>query len=205
MIKEYLYESQISLLISGIDEWFWSAYLCLDTFFEGKENLTSYCSYDSDALIDGAMRPNRFPIWNPRQNFLFKFSRRFRQATKEWTAIVRNLESRLHTQVCMYQRRWTVSTSPQSPSPSCTDITQESGIFRQTGEAEEALQDDRLFSRTRKYTDITRLLRLLHNGLIRTIESWEEFEVGELGYFQDEESTKARALWENILQTSKWT
>ena len=99
-IKEYLYESQISLLITGIDEWFWSAYLCLDTFFEGKENLSSYYSYDNDALIGGAVRPNRFPVWNPRQYFLFIFSRRFRQVTKEWAFIVRSLESRLHIHVC---------------------------------------------------------------------------------------------------------
>ena len=97
--KEYLYESQISLLIIGIDEWFWTAYLCLDTFFEGKENISSHYSNDNDALIGGAVRPNKFPVWNPRQYFLFILSRRFKQVTKEWAAIVRNLEGRLHLHV----------------------------------------------------------------------------------------------------------
>ena len=87
----------------------------------------------------------------------------------------------------------------QPLSPSCTDRTQEAGIFRRHGEAEEALQDDRLFTRTRKYTDVTRLLRLLHDGLVRTIESWEEFEVGELGYFENDESAKSRELWRKYL------
>ena len=95
-----MYESQISLLITGIDEWFWSAYLCLDTFFEGRENVSFYHSHHYDALIGGALRPNKFPIWNPREYFLFTFSRRFTQVTKEWASIVRKLEGRLSIHVC---------------------------------------------------------------------------------------------------------
>ena len=100
--REFLYEAQISLLITGVDEWFWSAYCCLDTYFEGKDSVTSYHNNNSDALVGGTLRPNWYPVWNVRQYFLFVFSRRFKQATKEWAAIVRALDSRLYVFVSKF-------------------------------------------------------------------------------------------------------
>ena len=98
--KEYLYEAQISVLIRGIDEWFWTAYCCTDTYFGSEENLQSYYESGNDAAIGGVERPGWFPVWNPREYFLFVLSRRFRQITKEWSVVVRALEDRLQVHVC---------------------------------------------------------------------------------------------------------
>ena len=57
-----------------------------------------------------------------------------------------------------------------------------------------SLVDDQDFSLTHQFTRIVELLRLLHNAIIRIIESWESFEEGEVQYFQVEQDT-LRTLW----------
>lgn len=99
-VNEYLYEAQISMLVSGIDEWFWTAYCCTDTYFGSEETLQSYHESGNDAAVGGAERPGWFPVWNPRGYFLLVLSRRFRQITKEWSVVIRTLEDRLQVHVC---------------------------------------------------------------------------------------------------------
>lgn len=96
--KEYLCEAQISVLVTGIDEWFWTAYCCVDTYF-GSEGKVQYYHDEHLDAPSGGERFARYPIWNPRGYFLDILSRRFRQATKEWTIVVRALEDRLKFQV----------------------------------------------------------------------------------------------------------
>ena len=64
---------------------------------------------------------------------------------------------------------------------------------------EDSLEDDQTFSRTRRYTKTTRLLRVLYNGIVKMIESWEAFAGGELQYFHDDDHPKLRMLWEGYL------
>jgi hypothetical protein len=97
--KEYLCEAQVSVLVTGIDEWFWTAYCCVDKYFGSEETLQHYYDGNLDAP-SGGERWLDFPIWNPREYFLFILSRRFRQATKEWAIVVRALEESLRSQVC---------------------------------------------------------------------------------------------------------
>lgn len=59
--------------------------------------------------------------------------------------------------------------------------------------------DDANFSRTRDYTRTTDLLRLLHNSLVITIESWEDFESGEIQYFEAQEHEVLRVTWDAYL------
>ncbi|MCJ1308189.1 hypothetical protein MMC25_001841 [Agyrium rufum] len=51
---EFIYEAQISLLVSGIDEWFWTAYFCIDTSFGSDETAEAYHNSNTDAPIGGA-------------------------------------------------------------------------------------------------------------------------------------------------------
>ena len=97
-VREYLCEAQISVLVTGIDEWFWTAYCCVDTYFGSEEKVQYYYDEGLDAP-SGGERFNRYPLWNPRGYFLYILSRRFRQATKEWTIVVRVLQDRLKFQV----------------------------------------------------------------------------------------------------------
>ena len=32
----FYYEAETSFLITGVDEWHWTAYCCVDTFFDGE-------------------------------------------------------------------------------------------------------------------------------------------------------------------------
>ena len=95
---EYLCEAQVSVLVTGIDEWFWTAYCCVDKYFGSEETVQNYYDKGLDAL-SGGERWLRLPIWNPREYFLFILSCRFQQATKEWTIVVRALEASLRSQV----------------------------------------------------------------------------------------------------------
>lgn len=59
--------------------------------------------------------------------------------------------------------------------------------------------DDARFTRTKDYTRTTDLLRLLHNALVITIESWEGFESGEIQFFDVQEHQALRVIWDAYL------
>lgn len=61
------------------------------------------------------------------------------------------------------------------------------------------LIDDVKFTRTRAYTESIELLRLLHNALVKFIESWESFESGEIRYFDVREQDTLRKVCESSL------
>lgn len=93
-VPEYLYEAQISILVTGIDEWVWTAYCFTDTFFENAESVKSYSTKRLDAPTGGEMLIDD-PVWNPREYFIRILSRRIMQVTKEWGSVVSTLEARL--------------------------------------------------------------------------------------------------------------
>ena len=61
------------------------------------------------------------------------------------------------------------------------------------------LTDDRKFSRTREYTATIDLLRILHNSLVRIVESWDSFGSGEVQYFEIRNEESLQAKWEDYL------
>ena len=95
---EYLYEAQISVLIVGIDEWFWTAYCCTETHFSSEESIQFYKERGLDAPTGGA-KPTHYPVWNPRDYWLLLLSLRLRQTTKEWANVVNTLDKRLQYHV----------------------------------------------------------------------------------------------------------
>ena len=98
MKEEFLYEAQTSVLIVGFDEWFWTAYCFVDTYFSNEEPAKLCHSLETDAPTGGE-RWIGYPVWNPREYFFFILARRFRQATKEWSIVVRTLDARLQSSV----------------------------------------------------------------------------------------------------------
>ncbi|SLM40775.1 hypothetical protein LPUS_11624 [Lasallia pustulata] len=166
---EYLYEAQISFLIIGVDEWYWTAYCLADTYFGSEETIQSY----NDRQLDGFTTQSReFPVWNPRQYALLVMSRRMKQVAKEWTNVINTLETRLEYH--------------------------EESIFNELNE-EPAFEDDKSFSRTKDYTSRVQLLRLLYNALVKTVESWESFEAGEIRFFDLPNDGILQALWNSYL------
>jgi len=95
---DYIYEAQVSILITGVDEWFRTADCCTDIHFGSEETVLYYYEYDLDAPTGGEKSTN-YPIWNPREYFLLVLSCRVRQITKEWSNIMDALEDRLQYHV----------------------------------------------------------------------------------------------------------
>lgn len=93
----FFYEAQISVLLVGVDEWFWTVYCCVETFFNSERDPAWYDKCDFDGPT-GAGRQASHPIWNPRGYFLLVLSRRINQVTKEWTNLVKALEDCLELQ-----------------------------------------------------------------------------------------------------------
>ena len=78
--QAHLYEAQISVLVTGVDEWFWTAYCFAETFFGSEESIQFYYENDFDAFTGGEKSAS-FPVWNPREYFLSILSRRLKQVT----------------------------------------------------------------------------------------------------------------------------
>jgi hypothetical protein len=94
----FYYEAQISFLLVGVDEWYWTAYCCTDSFFGSEQSPSSYTALRLDGPAGGTLLSSQ-PIWNPRDYFLRIFSARISQATKEWAVVVAILQSRLESYV----------------------------------------------------------------------------------------------------------
>ncbi|KAI9878373.1 MAG: hypothetical protein M1830_001078 [Pleopsidium flavum] len=164
---EWFHEAQISLLIVGVDEWYWTAYCCVDTYFGSEEPPTYYLEEGFDAPT-GAGRHMRDPVWNPREYFLLVLSRRISQVVMEWSNVTSSLEERLGFH--------------------------EESIFNERT-LEGTFVDDHSFSRTKEYTWTVQILRLFHNSLVKLIESWENFEAGEIRYFDVEDNERLQTIW----------
>ncbi len=94
----FYHQAQISFLLTGVDEWHWTAYCCVDTYFGSEKDPEWYLSRHFDGPPGGGQL-EFLPIWNPREYFLLVFTRRLNQATKEWTNAILKLESRLNEYV----------------------------------------------------------------------------------------------------------
>ena len=110
-MSEYLYEAQISVLVTGVDEWFWTTYCLVETYFGSEETIDFYHERNLDAPT-GGLKPTHYPVWNPREYFLLVLSRRFKQITKEWSNVVSTLDGRLQyhvsSEIAMLRIRLTV-------------------------------------------------------------------------------------------------
>jgi hypothetical protein len=92
---ECIHEVQTSFLVTGVDEWFWTAYCFTEPYPGGIEDTAqSYYAGKLDGSSGGAT-PLKLPIWNPREYFLRVLRPRIKQARKEWSGVVFAIEKRL--------------------------------------------------------------------------------------------------------------
>jgi hypothetical protein len=95
--EEYsLYEAQISVAITGIDDSIWTAYGFVDTFCRPEESIKGYHQSSggngrADPLAAGVFDTNI--SWTPRQYFLKVFEIRINQVLGEWNLIVDMMEN----------------------------------------------------------------------------------------------------------------
>jgi hypothetical protein len=104
--EEYYYEAVASLGVIGIDEWVWTGYFCIDTYF-GGENWSKYAPSSPQEKggndgPSGAYIWQALPQWNPREYFLAVLYRRMIQATTEWSALITTFAERLKIYVSEY-------------------------------------------------------------------------------------------------------
>ena len=199
----YYYEAQVAFLMTGYDEWHWTVYCYVDTFF-GSEQSTPECiayfpaddpnagGIDPSAGVDGPSGGTMIldqQVWNPREYFLLVFSQRLSQVTREWRNIVSELDSRLNLHVWIWQ--------PEL-SGMRTDHEQET-YYNHTINTDDFF-DDRDLSRTKLYTHAVSILRQFHDMLLTTTTSFQEFAESELRYFQSD-SEPINELWKDYLSS----
>ncbi len=63
--------------------------------------------------------------------------------------------------------------------------------------------DDNDFTRTKEFTWTGQVLRLFHNSLTKTIQSWDNFEANELQYFHTGDTGAIQTSWELCFASMK--
>jgi len=106
-LPEYIYESQISVMVSGIDDWVWTAYCFVDVYFKGNKHTEKVEHYSSEAV--NRMDPHSCgkhaadrPVWDPRKYFLRTLVARMEQVREEWDNSVSLLMYQIDPYVCAH-------------------------------------------------------------------------------------------------------
>jgi hypothetical protein len=98
-----IYEAQVSVLVTGVDHWSWTAHAFVDTSYHGDDNRESVEYYaDSTVPVDPLTAGSHVadtPIWKPREYFLLVLERRMGQVKKEWEQTVNSLLQRIEPYV----------------------------------------------------------------------------------------------------------
>ena len=96
----WLSEAQISIVVTGIDHWVWTAYGFVDTYFGSTETVDDYHKLKgrsggrADPLAAGRLNGDE-PIWTPREYFLTVARIRMQKVLKEWNRIVRTVKKEI--------------------------------------------------------------------------------------------------------------
>jgi hypothetical protein len=95
-MEDFYYEFQLSVLVTGVDEWLWTSYCCVDTYYGCEPGRRAYLEDEHPVEpASGGSASLDFPIWNPREYFLLVLSRRISQTTREWGALIEAFEERM--------------------------------------------------------------------------------------------------------------
>ncbi|KAF2428812.1 hypothetical protein EJ08DRAFT_311624 [Tothia fuscella] len=90
-----IHQCQTSVLITGVDDFFFTSYTFVDSYHGSEQKKATYFDTLNGGGVDPASgRSLEWPFWNPREYFLVVFAVRLGQATLEW----RNL-------ICRFDRR----------------------------------------------------------------------------------------------------
>lgn len=96
----YYYQAQLSFLVTGVDEWRYTSYCCVDTYFGSEPDHQAYL--EPPAPIEpasGGLLELERPLWNPREFFLSILSFRIEQAVTESQALLDSFEERMNSYV----------------------------------------------------------------------------------------------------------
>ena len=122
-----------------------------------------------DASIDDQDRFRDLPVWNPWEYFVMTLSHCMRQVMWEWSTVMLMFKKCFEHHVSWFTVGFQYILS----------VHQNVSIFNADVLADIFVDDDK-FTCTKKYTRIVQLLCLLHNSLVKLIESWDSFQSGEI-------------------------
>ncbi|KAI3398865.1 hypothetical protein diail_8374 [Diaporthe ilicicola] len=170
--NDCIYEAQISVLVTGVDHWSWTAYAFIDTYYKGTGNRESVEYYveqveqveygpKPDPLTEGQYDAEP-PVWRPREYFLRVLECRVKQVKREWH----------NTVFCILQR-----IEPHTQDDLLSELYPE-------GQA-----DDVLNKETQIFFDKTiRLLQQMSYLISLTVDAWMRFMNVDLAYFSNLEN-----------------
>lgn len=94
--ESYYYEAQTSILVTGLDEYFWTVYCAVETYYGSEENEQAYLTArDPLDPPTGGAKWLKWPHWNPREYYLRIVAQRMMQATEEWKALIEAFDERM--------------------------------------------------------------------------------------------------------------
>ncbi|KAH8692863.1 hypothetical protein BGW36DRAFT_385370 [Talaromyces proteolyticus] len=186
--NDYLYEIQLSCLVTGRDDFRWTAYLFTDTFFkdlaqeddidEEEERGAEFCT---DPLTAGKHGANE-PFWKPREYFIRVLHSWMEPLVAEWVTIAYYAEQR----VAEYQE---ISDLPSGDHSSLTAAKERSKEVKK---------------RCRWMNENSNLLTELISHLNKTINAWDTLYQEDLGFFFDHNSNAAdKMIQQQLLHNIK--
>ena len=158
-----IYETQISIAVTGVDHWRWTAWGFVDTWFETHDAVSEYYEGEGsgaqpDPLAAGQIDTNP-PERYPREYFLKVFEIRIGIVAKEWNYILHVLQQEVQE----------VGANPLFTSP------------------QRSFENKEGRSKIRKLAtwngDMTKLIGTLLKSLSRTLVAWDVFQKTDIGYF----------------------
>ena len=190
--RDYIHEAQVSIMVIGIDDWFWTAYCFADIYFKGEEHTEQVHVMhrnNADPHSCGKYFLDR-PIWNPRHYFLRSLSCRMEQVKQEWYNTIFQLFEDIEP--CVSIRVLKTILAFEANLNKIYAFTR--GELGQGGSIDLDITQRKGFRWT------IRVLRQFTHVLSKTIDSWDTFKDGEIRYLNlpDSESL-ADASWGNLL------
>lgn len=162
----WLCENQTSIVVTGIDHWVWTAYGIVDTYIGSKESLMHYDEQSDqsgqvDPLSKGQLHAHPLTlIWTPREYFLAIVAIRMNEALRAWRETINVVED-----IVKQARTNHVISKPSD------DASRQAAL-----------------NYSNWCNQLIQLLKLLINSLSDTVATWDEFQRGEIGYFDDGEA-----------------
>jgi len=89
---DFIHEAQVSVMVTGLDNWFWTACCFSDIYFKDEDHNEQVSTLSTPAHPMDPHSCGKFslnlPIWDPRHYFLRTLSCRMEQVKQEWNNTV---------------------------------------------------------------------------------------------------------------------
>jgi len=179
----YYYEAQTSILVTGLDEYFWTVYCVVETYYGSEENEWTYLT-EQDPLDPptGGAKWLKWPHWNPREYYLRIVSQRIGQATEEWKSLIEAFDERMMAYVRnVIQREVTLLINSK----------EHKNLYNFT--------DDLGMNRTKELIMTVDTIRRFRDVLAKSIAAWNSFQLNGISCFELQDRSRLQLDWGELL------